>query len=207
MTGPHLDAVIAALRRPWTCFESTLFTVPNMFQVSMSPATAAGTRRDGEGGGYCRKWTTAAWRKWRVKDLRTALLQVRQRRDERKRTSMSSFPPSLHPEQWGRWENKKSETNDHPTCSVSPHLFHCLMWGNPDCEVRWFPMSSGYSRRWHSGCLSGFHCGSLSRVSRILQVQSSLSPCFPAPTLSSSLPFPSSAFPSCFPPIVVRSQG
>lgn len=173
----------------WDVLEP-VFTVTNTSQVSMSPATAATTRRDGEGGGYCRKWTTAAWRNWRVKDPRTALLQVRQRQDERKRTSVLSLPPSLHLslppyiQNSAGDEKKKSETNDHPTCSVflppHPPRFHCLMWGNPDCEVRWFPMSSGYSRRWHSGCLSGFHCGSLSRVSRILQVQSSLSPSYPA---------------------------
>lgn len=160
----------------------------NTSQVSMSPATAATTRRDGEGGGYCRKWTTAAWRNWRVKDPRTALLQVRQRQDERKRTSVLSLPPSIFPflptsrtvremkkKKWNKW-------SPHMFClsTPPPPRFHCLMWGNPDCEVRWFPMSSGYSRRWHSGCLSGFHCGSLSRVSRILQVQSSLSPSYPA---------------------------
>lgn len=93
----------------------------NIFQVSTSPATAARTRRDGEGGGYCRKWTIAASRKWRVKDLRTALLQVRWRPDERKRTPVPPPPSVLEGgRERGREEKleQKSETNDHPTCSV-----------------------------------------------------------------------------------------
>lgn len=108
------------------CTETTLNLFMTMFQVSTSPATAVRTRRDGEGEGYCRKWTTAAWRKWTLKDLRTALLQVRWRQHERKRTPKCSSPPSLlfpsfPPEQSGGYEKKvqqRWETNDHPTCSV-----------------------------------------------------------------------------------------
>lgn len=97
----------------------------------MSPAKAATARRDGEGGGYCRTWTTAAWRKWRVRNLRTALLQVRRRQDERKRTPQV-FSPSF--------QNKEREMGekvgyDNPTCSVFVFPLFSL-WGNPDREVR-----------------------------------------------------------------------
>uniref|UniRef100_A0AAQ4NQR1 Solute carrier family 24 member 3 n=1 Tax=Gasterosteus aculeatus aculeatus TaxID=481459 RepID=A0AAQ4NQR1_GASAC len=43
----------------------------------MSPATAATSRRDGEGEDCCRKRTTAAWRKWRKRNPKTALLPER----------------------------------------------------------------------------------------------------------------------------------
>lgn len=183
----------------------------------MSPATAATTRRDGEGGGYCRKWTTAAWRNWRVKDPRTALLQVRQRQDERKRTSVLSLPPSLHLslppyiQNSAGDEKKKSETNDHPTCSVflPPHPPVFTAW----CGVTQIVRSGDFP--W-ARAIAGGDILAVSAVFTVVLCHVFLGSCrfsphslppIPLLTLSSSLPSPSSVFPSCFSPIVARSQG
>lgn len=133
--------VWAALKRPWIYFRSWLFTVANLLQVSTSLAPAARARRDGEAGGFCRKWRTAAWRKLRVKDRRTALLQVRLRRDERERTH--KCPPPFSP------IKKADEKHVLSLLSLYP-LFASLMW----CEM--FSHERRLQQAETSSCLSGF---------------------------------------------------
>lgn len=56
----------------------------------------------------------------------------------------SSFPRRMK-EREQRWGNKWSPPHVlffYPLCSL---CFGFLMWGNPVCEVRWFPMSTGCS--------------------------------------------------------------
>lgn len=84
----------------------------------MSPSGATRNRRHGEEGGYCRKWTTAAWRKQRVKDLRTAQLQVKQRQDEKKRAATLLPLLSEHRKRDGDKKKLKWETNDHSAYTV-----------------------------------------------------------------------------------------
>jgi len=57
-----------------------------------------------------------------------------------------------------------------------PPIFSSWCGGNPDCEVTWFPMSTGYNSWWHSGCLTGFLIQSQSHYFfRILQISLTLS--------------------------------
>lgn len=174
------------------------WTLPSLsfvsIQVLMSPATAARTRRGGSEGGCCRtRTTTAARRQIYKKEQRTALLQVRQ--DERKRTPLPLSPLSSSPEQ--REGDQTILTTPCPFCPP-PH-FDFLMWGNPNCEVRWFPTSARSSRRWHSGCLSGFHTQPSSHFFRILQISFSLpAPSFPSLSHTDSLSFFPFFFPSHF---------
>lgn len=115
--------------------------------------------------------------------------------DTQVRSPLPLSPLSSSPEQ--REGDQTILTTPCPFCPP-PH-FDFLMWGNPNCEVRWFPTSARSSRRWHSGCLSGFHTQPSSHFFRILQISFSLpAPSFPSLSHTDSLSFFPFFFPSHF---------
>lgn len=134
-----------------------------------------------------------------------------------KKEDKCSFPPSLHLslppyiQNSAGDEKKKSETNDHPTCSVflPPHPPVFTAW----CGVTQIVRSGDFP--W-ARAIAGGDILAVSAVFTVVLCHVFLGSCrfsphslppIPLLTLSSSLPSPSSVFPSCFSPIVARSQG